>query len=43
MAVLVIEQTPDQRFPVGAFLVGLAPGTAEPAEIVQHQIGVVVD
>ncbi|WP_407166406.1 hypothetical protein [Bradyrhizobium sp. ORS 111] len=42
VAVLVVHQTPDQGFAIGALFIRFAPGAAKSAEIVQHQVGIMV-
>ena len=39
---MALDQIVDDTFEVGVFDVGLAPGGPEPAEIVQHEIDLLI-
>jgi hypothetical protein len=42
MTILVAHKVADQRFSVSVFRVGLAPTTPSPAEVIEHEIGVLI-
>src|SRR5690242_445347 len=42
MPVLAVDQLADQRIPISAFRVGFSPGAPDTAEVIQHQVSVLI-